>query len=291
MITLKPNANKLIGKQVNANGVRAFYLSVCERYGDGYVQCFITDLQNLITKVGILVALADRSGPNISYCAQALEYLCKRVLDNPRLYDTFDSIGVNNKGNAGKHSISTNSIDMDKAVATYNSMVDAIARNYSLLALKSLIVRKPKSKTTPSLNENKQKVKQQPSPAKHPAPKQTGPNESFTTDDQLVKLTATLLAGKGFYKKGLINKKTMLNFRLKVSIKNPEGYKITSAVATFSSNGYSEEMKLSADPSSTTEVDLEGSRFSGNIQATVTVTYKIGLFKTKRIGVTVAKNF
>ena len=186
MITLKSNANELISKQMKSNGVRAFYLSVCERYEKGYVQCFITDLQSLITKVGILVSLADRSGPSISYCPQSIEYLCKKVLGSSKLYDTFDSLGVNEKGNIGKHTISTNSIDMDRVVTTYNSMVDTIARNYGLSALKTLIVRKRKSKTAPASNENKQKPKPRPAPAIRPAPEQTEPSESSTIDDRPV---------------------------------------------------------------------------------------------------------
>ena len=42
---------------------------------------------------------------------------------------------------------------------------------------------------------------------------------------------------------------------------------------------------------STTEIDLPTSEFSGNIEASVVVTYKIGLFKTKQIKATVSKNF
>ena len=106
MIRLIPGADAKIKQLVFENSVRAYYLSACERYAKGYVNAFITDMQILTTKLGIMVA-SVASGPktNISYCAQSINYLCSTVLDNPNLIQTFNEIGLNDKGNHGKHDI------------------------------------------------------------------------------------------------------------------------------------------------------------------------------------------
>lgn len=72
MIYLKRNANNIIEKLVYNNGVRAFYRSVCENYTNSHIQLFITDMQMLITKLGIMVSKASQNEIHISYCAQSI---------------------------------------------------------------------------------------------------------------------------------------------------------------------------------------------------------------------------
>ena len=288
MITLKTNANATINKMVYENGVRAFYIDVCEKYTNGYVQTFITSTQNLITKLGIIVSKVSTQQTNISYCAQSITYLCSKVLDNPSLENTFDSIGLNDKGNHGKHDIVTNKIDMDRCVSTYNNLVNSIANKYNLHALKAMVVSKRAGaqKNVQKNNTPKQSPKQAPKPkVNHNA------NEAATNNDERLRLHARLERGDGRYNKGIFNKRQMVNFKLTVSIDNPDDLKIQTVIATFKCGKNTVEKKISKMEDSTTEIDLPTSEFSGNIEASVVVTYKIGLFKTKQIKATVSKNF
>jgi hypothetical protein len=129
MIKLIPNADAKIKQLIFENSVRAYYLSACERYAKGYVNAFITDMQILITKLGIMVS-AVSNGPSISYCYTSINYLCETVLDSPNLVSTFDDIGLNDKANHNKHSIAQNvNIDMLRCVTAYNNLVLRISDN------------------------------------------------------------------------------------------------------------------------------------------------------------------
>lgn len=295
MIRLIPGADAKIKQLVYENSVRAYYLSACERYAKGYVNAFITDMQILTTKLGIMVA-SVAAGPktNISYCAQSISYLCSTVLDNPNLISTFNDIGLNDKGNHGKHDIARNvNIDMQRCVTAYNNLVNRIADKYGLRSLELMIVRKTHidqpAHNTPRNGGNYAKpYTPKPTPVQH----KTGrPAESGATVDGNLKLKATLERGDGRYTKGIFNKKGMVNFRLRVSIQNQEGLKISSITAYLKGKGDQLEKKLPTYLESTTEFDLPTDTYGGNIEASIVVVYKIGIFKTKQIKTTVSKNF
>ena len=367
MIKIKPNSNQIISKLIFSDGVRAYYLSVCERYSKGYVQTFITDMQILITKIGYIITNIDNNKVSISYCAQSINYLCNTVLDRPSLAKTFSNVGINDKGNTGKHNITTNKIDMNKSVTVYNDLVTSISKKYKLPALLEMIVKKnkdnlnnenssnhstptkkqvikqnekqtinnkqekkkitsePNEKSIKKVNEkkkqekkkitsvsnekqiinNKQVKKKITSEANEKTIKKANekkmqekkkitsvPNEIQTTNDERISLTARLARGDGRYTKGILwAKKKMISFLLDVSIDNPDNLKISKVTAIFKCNKNTEIKKLSTLEESTTNINLEATNFSGNIQASVIVSYKIGLFKTKEIKTTVSKNF
>ena len=83
----------------------------------------------------------------------------------------------------------------------------------------------------------------------------------------------------------------MVNFKLRVSIRNQEGLKILKVKALLKGKGEQIEKKLPTLFESVTEFDLPTDDFGGHIEASVLVTYKIGFFKTKQIKVTVSNNF
>ena len=146
MIRLVDNADAKIKELVFENSVRSFYYCACEHYANGYVNPFIDDMQKLVTKLGIMVSRVS-NGPSINYCYTAIHYLCGTVLDNPDLAKTFNDIGLNEKGNQGKHTIAKNvNIDMLRCVTTYNNLVNRIADKYGLRSLKYMVVRKSSSK-------------------------------------------------------------------------------------------------------------------------------------------------
>lgn len=288
MVKLAPDADAKIKKLIFENSVRAYYLSACERYAKGYVNAFITDMQILITKLGIMVSNVAR-GPKIAYCYSSINYLCTTVLDNPGLIKTFDDIGLNDKGNHNKHTIAKNvNIEMLRCVTAYNNLVNRIADKYGLRSLEYMIIRKAHVEQSPHNQYNNNAISTKPTPLQQ----KTGrPAESSSTVDGNLKLKATLERGDGRYTKGLFNKKRMVNFKLKVSIQNQEGLKISSITASIKGKGDKFEKKLPTQLESTTEFDLPTDTYGGNIEASIVVVYKIGIFKSKQIKTTVSKNF
>ena len=289
MIRLVDNADAKIKELVFENSVRSFYYCACEHYAKGYVNPFIDDMQKLVTKLGIMVSRVS-NGPSINYCYTAIHYLCGTVLDNPDLAKTFNDIGLNEKGNQGKHTIAKNvNIDMLRCVTTYNNLVNRIADKYGLRSLKYMVVRKSSSKkeAMPIKQSSNGATSTKSSMTKIKRP----PAETSATNDGKIQLKAHLERGEGRYTKGLFHKKGMVNFKLRVSIKNQEGLKILKAEAFLKGKGEQIQKKLPTLFESVTEFDLPTDDFGGHIEASVLVTYKIGLFKTKQIKATVSKNF
>ena len=157
MITLVPNADSIIKRLFYENSVIAYYHSACERYTNGYVNTFITDMQTLVTKLGVMMsAIAEPPKTKVSYCEQSIRYLCCEVLDNPRLVEKFDEIGLNEKGNKNKHSIAKNvNIDMLKCVTAYNNLVMRISDKYGLKSIENMIVKKVRDKKTSDKTSDK----------------------------------------------------------------------------------------------------------------------------------------
>lgn len=288
MIRLVDNADAKIKALIFENSVRSFYYCACEHYAKGYVNPFIDDMQKLVTKLGIMVSKVS-NGPRISYCYTAINYLCGTVLDNPDLAKTFNDIGLNEKGNQGKHAIAKNvNIDMLRCVTTYNNLVNRIADTYGLRSLSSMIVRKATS------NKSNENIKQNYKPASVTKPSiqaKRPPAETSATNDGNIQLKANLERGDGRYTKGLFHKKNMVNFKLRVAIKNQEGLRILKAEALLKGKREQIQKKLPTLLDSVTEFDLPTDDFGGHIEASVLVTYKIGIFKTKTIKATVSKNF
>lgn len=292
MIKLVPNADAKIKQLIYENSVRAYYLSACERYARGFVNPFITDMQILITKLGIMVS-AVSNGPRIAYCYTSINYLCETVLDSPGLVNTFDDIGLNDKANHNKHMIAKNvNIDMLRCVTTYNNLVSRIADKYGLRSLDHMIVRKAKIDNPSSTPSHNKKTVGVPSHKMVVNQHKTGrPAESQATADENLKVRATLEKGEGRYTKGIFNKKGMVNFKLRISIKNQEGLKITGITASLKGKGDQLEKKLPTSLESVTEFDLPTDTYGGQVEASIIVIYKIGIFKSKRIKITVSKNF
>lgn len=191
---------------MHEDGVSAFYLDVCEKYSKGYIQTFITTLQTLITKVGIIISSVDYNGVAISYCSQSIEYLCKKVLDDERLFNKFSEVGINSKGNNGKHRIETQHINIDKAVSLFNTLINSIVNKYNLPSLKYLIIKK-KSTVNQKNNENYSSYyhRMYDAPKKNEVTRtplrSNNPNNTATTCDERIKLKADLKIGDRRYKK------------------------------------------------------------------------------------------
>ncbi len=285
MINIVNGANQKVYQMVFEKSVSAFYLSVCERYSKGYTQLFITDLQNLITKVGIIMSEVSTSKKRISYCSSALDYLCNDVLNSNNLYKRFDEIGINAKGNIGKHSLKSNTIDLDKTVIVFNSMIDNIANRYNLPALKKLLICKRDSSNKAMTNVIQTTRKSQ------DQNKNTANPSAQTSDGNLILKTSLLKGPLGRYQKGIIKKTPMLNFRISLNIHGNRFYKIKEIEAQISSAHSRKTISLPNQYESLTDVNLEAAQFSGKIKVVVILKYKISLLVTKEIKTTVSGIF
>jgi hypothetical protein len=306
MINLVPGSDAKIKKLVFENSVRSYYYSACERYTNGYVNTFITDMQILITKLGIMVSEVSISKRKISYCYDSINFLCREVLDNPSLINTFNSIGLNDKGNDGKHTIARNvTIDMDKCVNAYNNLVNSIINKYKLHSLKDMIVRKNIQKSSNQTNtytsySDYYKIISSPKINTYQTtPKKTtvasthknNPDATAASKDENLKVKVSLEKGQGVYTKGLFNKKSMLNFKLILNIENQSGLKIKKATAVIKGKNDGTTKSLPTSLYSITEFDVPMNLYSGHIEAVVVIEYKIGIFSSKTIKVKVSKNF
>ena len=155
-------------------------------------------------------------------------------------------------------------------------------------------LRRPTSGTrTPSGGQRPQRVpyENQRTPRQAPAKPKSEPFERASGADGNLKVRASLEKGDGRYTKGLFNKKSMMNFRLRVAIQNQDGLKISSIKAILKGKNAIVEKIIPARLQSVTEFDLPTDTFGGHIEAVIYVDYKIGLFKHKQMKLTVSKNF
>lgn len=289
MIRLVPNANTQLNDMIHDKSVISFYYQTCENYARGYIHTFINSMQILVTKLGIMISKVS-DGPSISFCVQSIHYICNDVLDNPTLVDTFNDLGLNKKGNHDKHKIEELHIDMLRCVTAYNNLVNRIADVYGLSALKQMIVRKQiqnKSNGVQRSNSSKQLYKEN----RFTHITTSRPHETAALVDENIKVRAALEKGEGRYIKGIFNKKTMVNFRLKINIQNENGLKISKVTAFIKGKSGTIEKNIPPIIESTTDFNLPTESFGGNVEASVIVIYKIGLFKAKQIKVTVSKNY
>lgn len=289
MIKLKQNADELIRNLISRKSVWAYYKSVCDNFTNGYENTFITDFQILITKIGISVSEVS-NGPRISNCYQSIKFLCVDVLENPEQMKTFYSLGINTKGNSGKHTIDENHIEMVRCVTFYNTFLISVSEKCGLPALKKLIIRK--NKATPKHNYSvAEAIPRCDSSRSSLGTIKRGQHSSiqFSNSDENLTLTLEIATGNGKYEKGLIKKISMFNFKLKVKILNPSHFKISKLTAVITSN---KKSCMTMTPTTKfTEVDLPTEKFGNKITITVTAVYKIGLLKQKKIQTSATRVF
>lgn len=290
MVRLKPNADVMLRELLSRNAVLAYYKSVCDAFTNDYENTFITDFQIFITKIGICVSRVS-SGIYISTFYQSIKFLCIDVLENPDHIKTFKSLGVNLKGNFGKHTINENHIEMSKCVAFFNTFLISISEKCGLPSLKKMIIRKNKDTIKPIQFAQPIYISQPTQPKRSYNSIQTKQQASSCakTVDEYLTLSIDILSGIGKYEKGLIKKVPMFNFKLKININNPSYLKISKLTAIITSNKkHSETITLTGK---ITEIDIPTDLFGNKITATVIASYKIGLLKQKEIKTTATRVF
>lgn len=284
MVRMIPNANAQAGELLFRNSVVAFYKAVCNDFTNNFENTFITNVQMFVTKIGIVISQVA-NGPNISQCIQSINYICNNVLENADLIKTFMSLGLNSKGNRGKHSIQENHIEMSKCVAFLNTVIISVSEKCGLPVLKKFIIRKNKAgvpQNVPVSGMRPEKIKKAVEPQ----------NYRTNSEDENMRLRLEILPGNGKYTKGILNKVNMLNFRLKVNIYNPDGFKLIKVIAYITSGKQKiREVTLENDEESLTDIDIVEAALKGPVVVTVKAKYSIGFCKTKEIKASVSRSF
>lgn len=235
--------------------------------------------------------LPPNKSPIWVYC-QTLSSYESGVLDHIRKYRN-DNLG---------HGVGPSSMPAPEWIPFLKKHINTVDRSgYELTQkLHKVMEKAPKNNHSSNLKGNsKDSEKKQPASTNNdsksyatPVPKvRNAPHESATGKDGNLKVRAVLERGDGRYTKGLINKKSMMNFKLRISIQNQEGLKITGVKAQLKGKNAMTEKKLSTSLESVTEFDLPTDTYGGHIEASVVVDYKIGIFKSKQLKLTVSKNF
>ncbi|MCQ2428946.1 MAG: DNA translocase FtsK [Clostridia bacterium] len=144
MITLIPNADRVISDSIMQENIQSYYKAVGTAYRTNDVTQFDTNMQNLFTMLGQIVARVDAGRDptlDLSYCKSCIRYLCLNVLDDRNLYGKLKDVGINQNGNDRKHDSAEagGGDSRDKAILIYNFTVASIRDMYKLPSLQNLM--------------------------------------------------------------------------------------------------------------------------------------------------------
>ncbi len=136
-ILITMSANDTIKRHVEAIEFKEMYSAIKEDAIRGKKTTFVTNLQNLITKVGLIiseVSLTDRiqEGTFLG----SINYLCNVVLNQQSLYNHLRASDINVNANRGKHTLeSYTDVDIDECLHQYNRLIDALYRELKVDAI------------------------------------------------------------------------------------------------------------------------------------------------------------
>ena len=173
-ILITMTANDTIKKHIEATEFKEMHSAIKEDAIRGHKTTFVTNMQNIITKVGLIiseVSLTDRmqEGTFIG----SINYLCNVVLKQQSLYNHLRASDINVNANRGKHTLeSYTDVDIDECLHQYNRLIDALYRelkveaitlmNISLSAPKPTVVETPMQVVKPVEEPKKEEPKVEP---------------------------------------------------------------------------------------------------------------------------------
>ena len=105
---------------------------------------FITQLQILITKLGLIVSELMLKPKLIDgNCSLSISYLTQDILDKPGLYKILRALEINKSGNMNKHSLDeVKLIETDSIVSNYNFMCECLASKLRINAFNNAKINK-----------------------------------------------------------------------------------------------------------------------------------------------------
>lgn len=148
MIKLVPNANKIAKNILHRDNVVAVKSCLEFHIKNGHQTKFASDLQIYVTKIGL--ALEECTTPEYKMRANtylgSIDFICKKLLKMPALYNVMKDIDINNQGNTVKHQIKDVKVHIDFTVNTYNNLISEIVKATKLDAFKECYLNKQSSK-------------------------------------------------------------------------------------------------------------------------------------------------
>ena len=155
---LLPNANDIARKALKQDNTYAVYKSLTDMINHNYKHMFSTSFQMYVTKIGLALSncSADIKMQNHTYLG-SLDFICKKVIKNPPLYNVMRAIGMNDAGNTMKHdNRDLTHIDIEFVLKQYNEMISQLVKTTNLDAFKMCYLNKGKNqRDVPLIKEEK----------------------------------------------------------------------------------------------------------------------------------------
>lgn len=143
MISFEKGANIELKGKCRRENIREVHLAVCSAYDQKNHHAFAKELQNLIFKVGAI--LAEVSIPRkygISAFKDSLPFICKSLIFRDDIYEILEPINV--YANVTKHTVSSlKKYDIESVRYAYNSMIKCLVKRYKFGSLLTLLVPSP----------------------------------------------------------------------------------------------------------------------------------------------------
>lgn len=134
MITLTKDAKSKINKYCAQKEMRACYFSALEAYTKNYEVEFSGRMQNLITKIGLIMSEISTTHkiPRNTFLG-SVDYLCNKVIDDKSRQKFLLATSINENGNKNKHTLAKHEeINIKECVHQYHEILNAIANKYNL---------------------------------------------------------------------------------------------------------------------------------------------------------------
>jgi hypothetical protein len=187
-ITLVDNAKKIVSNEIKKEVYQDVYKSCIDCGKAGNISVFSTCVQSLVTKIGLIVSsvvVEYKMDENNAYFFEAVNYLCKTILDDEPLCAALKATYVNENANIVKHTLDENKkIEIAEIVHQFNRLLDKLIHGLGLttfdatklpLKVKSIMpsivvennnTTKEKSKTPSKIAENSKTKEKSKTPSK-----------------------------------------------------------------------------------------------------------------------------
>lgn len=248
----KKNYKNIILESSKDGAFQAVYVDAVSKYKMKNKYLFCEAIQKLVVKIGLVISRALVSPhSNESNCVGNLHYLCKRILNDYDLYNSFMNTDLNNKGNTIKHRLKmeAENVMIEKIAGLYNRMINLLCKRIKdqTLALYRLIpadtsnkskkqkevAKQKKVKKNTSNNESKKnkdtvstlKVKEKKVNIKNTYEniysKSSQNNRSVFCENEEIKINASLIKDHGIaYKTSLFKKKEIIMYGLNLNVRS-----------------------------------------------------------------------
>lgn len=326
-IALVADANEIVGRLVFQKETQAYYKSVQERVEKGFVTAFVTDLQNLVVKVALIISeVAVSVKLKTGYYLTSIDYLCNKVLKDNDLHKGLRATKINENANKNKHTLeaTADEINIGQCISQYNRLINQLikklevpalnvlritaqvgsvkntsksianqpkANKATLVKIKKVATVKPKTSEIVVVKSNKNSSTQKNIPNKEENKTVKKPDKSaFTLNDAVGTLRAEILPGKGkITKHSLFGKdKKVLDCILKVDYDGKYDLKNLKASIALATSG-KEDVNIQLG-NNNLELELQKYQFP-ELRITVTATVKLGFMSSKELKCTVSRNF